>query len=453
MDPSFTLRSQRILHSTSGNAIRTLRYGSPLSDQEKGQVRRRTREHACNDSARSEDLLLPQGFLHAVEAEDHEEDWLRSPSQRHRLQSTSLEQLQEPSFSDDELDEVQRDILVSRRADDKWPPHLAAAFLEAIHAVPPIGRSQRRVLMPDGSTKLCGRNELISRRIWKTTADTRTRKQVMSRLQTMKKKLSVSAELRRFIDTSKDPSYQKYMRGLVWNDEECILVSEDPGSASAIRPPEVPRMRAATDHSQKQSTNAERKEPFLVGISALQFKMCLHPADCDGSTGIKIQHTYTTMQDTQIGRPKLLHQISGWQMLFPDLYRRLCGGNKLPKNIILLEASFDLGDVVPMERSRLGVHFFADLRCEDPPKEWRHDTIFYEGGKKSQAYWDPVAVENIGSAKYRAELPLASKWWVKVFSNISLRRGAHEQAMEKTRQSIGHANWYVAFHATQLLTI
>ncbi|BGP53921.1 hypothetical protein JCM8202_006114 [Rhodotorula sphaerocarpa] len=68
-----------------------------------------------------------------------------------------------------------------KEADNVWPPDVDDAFFRALHLLPRLGRKK---LLING--KPCGRNELISDYIFRTTGKTRTRKQVSSHIQVLK---------------------------------------------------------------------------------------------------------------------------------------------------------------------------------------------------------------------------------------------------------------------------
>ncbi|KAI9286781.1 TEA/ATTS domain family-domain-containing protein [Umbelopsis sp. AD052] len=69
----------------------------------------------------------------------------------------------------------------NREKEEVWPQDVEAAFVEALEAIPKLGR--RKILV---NGKPCGRNELISDYIFRKTNKIRTRKQVSSHIQVLK---------------------------------------------------------------------------------------------------------------------------------------------------------------------------------------------------------------------------------------------------------------------------
>ncbi|CAM0138343.1 hypothetical protein VKS41_002890 [Umbelopsis sp. WA50703] len=69
----------------------------------------------------------------------------------------------------------------TREKEEVWPQDVEAAFVEALEAIPKLGR--RKILV---NGKPCGRNELISDYIFRKTNKVRTRKQVSSHIQVLK---------------------------------------------------------------------------------------------------------------------------------------------------------------------------------------------------------------------------------------------------------------------------
>ncbi|KAJ1968375.1 hypothetical protein IWQ62_001288 [Dispira parvispora] len=65
--------------------------------------------------------------------------------------------------------------------DEKWPEDVEEAFLEAVEYLKSVGRRKFSI-----NGKLCGRNELISRYVFKKTQKYRSRKQVSSHIQVWK---------------------------------------------------------------------------------------------------------------------------------------------------------------------------------------------------------------------------------------------------------------------------
>ncbi|RPA80636.1 TEA-domain-containing protein [Ascobolus immersus RN42] len=79
-----------------------------------------------------------------------------------------------------------------------WDDELEEAFHEAIRTIPIIGKTKLQL-----NGKQCGRNELISDYIYRTTGRLRTRKQISSHIQVLKHLLSNDAEFIKFVNNSK----------------------------------------------------------------------------------------------------------------------------------------------------------------------------------------------------------------------------------------------------------
>ena len=302
-----------------------------------------------------------------------------------------------------------------------WSDDVEDEFQSAIRIIRPMGRLQVLVPMENGTSKRCGKNELIQRRIFRYTGKWVDRKQISSHIQNLKKMFPVDHQWVGVVATGQEAGATDFVKQMVWDDDLCMLVPRDPAQPSDTRQKEGMR-------SHLELGRLEAGSRLLTG---LQFQMCLHPADRDETSELEIYHTYTTMQESEHGaRPKKLEEMSDWKSLFPELHRKLHVAKGSIEEIILLEANFDLEDIETAGRSRLGVHFFAYLHSLGVSRDWRNDTTFYEGGKKVKSVSHPVTMEEIGSSTTCAELSLDSTWWVTVFSQIYARRKQDDQSME-----------------------
>ncbi|KAI8072435.1 TEA/ATTS domain family-domain-containing protein [Gongronella butleri] len=90
-------------------------------------------------------------------------------------------------------------VLSKDRDEQVWPPDVEAVFLQAIEAIPKLGR--RKILV---NGKPCGRNELISDYIYRKTGKLRTRKQVSSHIQVLKNTRKNDPQFMRLLTDTSD---------------------------------------------------------------------------------------------------------------------------------------------------------------------------------------------------------------------------------------------------------
>ena len=164
-------------------------------------------------------------------------------------------------------------------------------------------------------------------------------------------------------------------------------------------------------------------------IRSVNFLMALFKGEKQGPQ--VVLHNYTSIQTEMGSGPRALEDISEWRMMFPhlaDYYDH--GDTQAP--IFLFESNISLMNIYQGEGSSLGTELILYYTLGTGYSDWRALTRFYEDKgheidlkKFSERSQDPGTPYNeldwkpdLNTGDVRLEIPLKSKWWAKLFSDI-----------------------------------
>ncbi|KAL8696195.1 MAG: hypothetical protein Q9224_002924 [Gallowayella concinna] len=147
-------------------------------------------------------------------------------------------------------------------------------------------------------------------------------------------------------------------------------------------------------------------------------------------------HRYTSHQ-TEIGAPpQALEEICDWRMSFPllkDYHER----SQLDSDIILIKSNIDLLGDYPEPKSTLSIRFRVNISGATSNDQWFTRTNYYENNGQPvdmdkfceknnlsrTSSWDtPTVLRTPGNPSIQLEIPLQSKWWVQLFTNMAARK-------------------------------
>ncbi|KAL8672487.1 MAG: hypothetical protein Q9168_003058 [Polycauliona sp. 1 TL-2023] len=323
------------------------------------------------------------------------------------------------------------------RPDDnnnKWPDHLENAFQLALRVIPPVGRKKENVArLKEADKKLCGRNELISHKIWEWTGVERTRKQVSSHIQVLRGFFKEHEQWLQHVDAKKTSSpgrdapeihlQRMNLDNLSTEDYRSLVRNPygpiGPGvhrEALLCPPPNAILGSNAPDHGPR--------------LNRIEFDMYVqNPAK------EKI-HRCTSIQAEIGASPQALEQISNWRVSFPrleDYHER----GELEDNIILINSNIDLPPDHPPKNSTLSIQFKVNIAGVSGSQQWSTSTNYYENNGEpvdmgrfyeinninKTSTWDtPTVYHGPGARDIQLEIPLHSIWWVQLFTRMASRK-------------------------------
>ena len=164
-------------------------------------------------------------------------------------------------------------------------------------------------------------------------------------------------------------------------------------------------------------------------IRSVNFLMALFKGEKLGPQ--VVLHNYTKIQTEMGSAPRALEDISDWRTMFPHLalfYDR--GEAQAP--IFFFESNISLMNIYPGEGSSLGTELILYYTLGSGYGDWRALTRFYEekgreidlkkfsersqepGTPYNELDWKP----DLNTGDVKLEIPLKSKWWAKLFSDI-----------------------------------
>ena len=164
-------------------------------------------------------------------------------------------------------------------------------------------------------------------------------------------------------------------------------------------------------------------------IRSVNFLMALFKGEKGGPQ--EVLHNYTKIQTEMGSAPRALEEISEWRTMFPhmaDCYDH--GEAQAP--MFLFESNISLMNIYQGEGSSLGTELILYYTQGTGFGDWRALTRFYdEKGheidlkKFSERSQDPGTPYNeldwkpdLNTGDVRLQIPLKSKWWAKLFSDI-----------------------------------
>ena len=164
-------------------------------------------------------------------------------------------------------------------------------------------------------------------------------------------------------------------------------------------------------------------------IRSVNFLMALFKGEKRGPQ--IVLHKYTSIQTEMGSAPRALEDISEWRTMFPQLAKyHDRGETRAP--IFLFESNISLMNIYQGEGSSLGTELILYYTQGTGYGDWHALTRFYHdkgheidlkkfsersqdpGKPYNELDWRP----NLTTGDVRLEIPLKSKWWAKLFSNI-----------------------------------
>lgn len=167
-------------------------------------------------------------------------------------------------------------------------------------------------------------------------------------------------------------------------------------------------------------------------IRAVNFLMALFKGEKRGPQ--VVLHNYTSIQTEMGSAPRALEDISEWRTMFPQLADYHDHG-ETQAPIVLFESNISLMNIYQGEGSSLGTELILRYTQGTGYGDWRALTKFYEdkgheidlqefsersqdpGRPYNELDWKP----DLNTGDVRLEIPLKSKWWAKLFSDIISR--------------------------------
>ena len=164
-------------------------------------------------------------------------------------------------------------------------------------------------------------------------------------------------------------------------------------------------------------------------IRAVNFLMALFKGEKRGPQ--IVLHNYTSIQTEMGSAPRALEDVSEWRTMFPHLAKYHDHGDTQAP-IFLFESNISLMNIYQGEGSSLGTELILYYTQGTDYGDWRALTRFYhqkgheiELKKFSERSQDPCKPYNeldwrpdLTTGDVRLEIPLKSKWWAKLFSDI-----------------------------------
>ena len=187
--------------------------------------------------------------------------------------------------------------------------------------------------------------------------------------------------------------------------------------------------------------------PPCTAIQEIDFNMCIHSPtgrqDKQLRPIIEPWHTCTRVQSQMGAQPKTLAELNDWRLFFPDLASCLQDKRSESCEVLLFETSIDLMKTAPPAGSSVIIEFMVDICCDQDFHDWQIRSTFYEdkGKLESRPAKSSVKGQRSGSHRITVGVPLASKWWVKLFGNAMVQRREVEEAENKRLQDLGHEQW------------
>ena len=166
----------------------------------------------------------------------------------------------------------------------------------------------------------------------------------------------------------------------------------------------------------------------LPVVQKIELDMSVFPPTTEDAKDGLAYHTYTQMQSEMGAQPITSEGDPFWRERYPDL-AFLYDGDGPPRNseVVLLESNLELMKTFCPQRSKLGIHLYADLISDGAYKTWHHRTFFREDGATRNEFGGRIGSSRThNSTTTRVELSLFSSWWVGFFQDILNRRHAIE---------------------------
>ncbi|KAL9007029.1 MAG: hypothetical protein Q9188_000233 [Gyalolechia gomerana] len=304
------------------------------------------------------------------------------------------------------------------QGDDVWPDELENAFQLALRVVPPMGRKKKKF-----EGKLCGRNELIAKKIMLWTGVNRDRKKVSSHIQVLKNYMIDNPRYKK--STAAHPSTFPELDFDNMGEEEInsFARSRFGNIGQAAYPDAVP----LPPPGGILGSNAPDRGPRL---NRIEFEMfVLSP------TKEKV-HNYTSNQSETAARSRGLEEIRNWHTSFPLLEKYYDQGQP-DTDIILIESTLDLLSEYPPKNSTLSIRFMVNMTGVSGHEQWSTRADYYENNGQPvdmRRFYEmnniprasPLDTPNIfrGSenSDVKLEIPLQSAWWVQLFTKMAARK-------------------------------
>ena len=211
-------------------------------------------------------------------------------------------------------------------------------------------------------------------------------------------------------------------------------------------------------------------------IRSVNFLMALFKGEKRGPQ--MVLHNYTSIQTEMGSAPRALEDVSEWRTTFPQLADYHDHG-ETQAPIFLFESNISLMNIYQGEGSSLGTELILYYTQGTGYGDWRALTRFYQDkGHEidlknfSERSQDPDKPYNeldwkpdLTTGDVRLEIPLKSKWWAKLFSDIisgnekagaRAKRAGNPQIVkdeeELTRQHLGDISVMQELWATPRMT-
>ena len=166
----------------------------------------------------------------------------------------------------------------------------------------------------------------------------------------------------------------------------------------------------------------------------------------ENAQNVNVLHVCTEIQSAGGAQMWDLEQVGSWRGYFPKLQQTLAEPTSQGCDVILFESSLSVMPGRPQDNHALSIHFEMDVGCSPLYGNWQIRSTFYEDiGKPAKEVSQHIRNQRKGQMRTKlVEVPLHSKWWVKLLEKVDAKRQEARRKTEEGRENLkksGHVEW------------